>query len=52
MNGFLLDNMTPNKIKEAVKIIRSYKDGDRLFIEASGGINLKNIFLDKCYRLV
>ena len=44
VNGFLLDNMKPEKIKESVKIIRSYQSGgDEIFIEASGGINLKNI---------
>ena len=43
INGFLLDNMNPNQIKEAVHVIRSYQSEDPLFIEASGGINLTNI---------
>ena len=43
VDGFLLDNMPPENIKEAVKIIRSYKTNRQLFIEASGGINLNNI---------
>ncbi len=43
VNGFLLDNMNPVKIKEAVKIIRSHQYGKEIFIEASGGINLTNI---------
>ena len=43
VDGFLLDNMIPNKIKEAVNIIRFHESGKKLFIEASGGINLKNI---------
>ena len=43
VNGFLLDNMAPLKIKEAVNIIRSHKYGNKIFIEASGGINLTNI---------
>ena len=38
-----LDNMSPDKIKHAVQIIRSDKGGDDIFIEASGGINLTNI---------
>lgn len=42
-NAFLLDNMKPEKVKEAVKIVRSFKDGHKLFVEASGGINLENI---------
>ena len=43
VDGFLLDNMTPTKIKKAVHIIRSHKSENKLFIEASGGINLTNI---------
>jgi len=43
VDGFLLDNMPPSKIKKAVDIIRSHNSGDKLFIEASGGINLDNI---------
>jgi len=43
VDGFLLDNMSPDKIKHAVQIIRSDKGGDDIFIEASGGINLTNI---------
>ena len=43
VNGFLLDNMNPKKVKEAVAIIRSDKSGNEIFIEASGGINLTNI---------
>lgn len=43
VDGFLLDNMTPNKIKECVMLIRSHPNGNNIFIEASGGINLTNI---------
>ena len=43
VNGFLLDNMSPQKIKEAVILIRSHENGNNIFIEASGGINLTNI---------
>jgi nicotinate-nucleotide pyrophosphorylase (carboxylating) len=38
----LLDNMTPDKIKECVKIIRK-KLGRTCVIEASGNVNLANI---------
>ena len=44
IEGFLLDNMTPNMIKKAVKLIRkSPNGGKKIFIEASGGITKKNI---------
>lgn len=43
VDGFLLDNMHPNKIKEAVQIIKAHSNGNNIFIEASGGINLSNI---------
>ena len=39
--GFLLDNMTPKKIKKAVKEIK--KIDQNIFIEASGGITEKSI---------
>lgn len=42
-DGFLLDNMTPKQIREAVAIIRSHPNGMIAFVEASGGINLSNI---------
>ena len=35
----LLDNMTHNKTKEAVELIRNSKEGENIFIEASGGMN-------------
>ena len=42
-DGFLLDNMRPDVIKEAVNIIRNSPGGKDIFIEASGGINLENL---------
>lgn len=44
VDGFLLDNMKPETIKSAVAIIRNSKIGHDIFIEASGGINLENIY--------
>ncbi len=38
LDGFLLDNMTPEVAKQAVELIRSYPNGSDIFIEASGGI--------------
>jgi len=45
VDGFLLDNMPPSKIKKAIAIIRNSSKGGEIFIEASGGINNKNINL-------
>ena len=43
VDGFLLDNMNPQTIKESVCLIRASENGNDIFIEASGGITLKNI---------
>jgi nicotinate-nucleotide pyrophosphorylase (carboxylating) len=43
VDGFLLDNMVPEKIEEAVGLIRKDNNGKDIFIEASGGITLNNI---------
>jgi len=43
VDGFLLDNMDAETIRLAVSIIRKSENGDDIFIEASGGINLENI---------
>ena len=43
VDGFLLDNMCPELIKDAVKLIRNSRGGGGIFIEASGGITDKNI---------
>ncbi|MCX7736578.1 MAG: carboxylating nicotinate-nucleotide diphosphorylase [Candidatus Kapabacteria bacterium] len=43
VDGFLLDNMSPDMIRKAVNMIRAYPGGNDIFIEASGGINLDNL---------
>ena len=43
VDGFLLDNMSPDTIRSAVSLIRESKNGKDIFIEASGGITLENI---------
>ena len=43
LDGFLLDNMNPLMVKKAVKIIRKQPQGNNIFIEASGGIVLKDL---------
>lgn len=43
LDGFLLDNMLPEKCKKAVELIRSYPNGKDMFIEASGGITIDTI---------
>jgi nicotinate-nucleotide pyrophosphorylase (carboxylating) len=42
-DGFLFDNMSPEKTIESVKIVRDFEGGDDIFIESSGGINLSNL---------
>ena len=42
VDGFLLDNMSPTQIQKSLKMIRSYSNKNH-FVEASGGISLKNI---------
>lgn len=43
VDTFLLDNMNPQQVKEAVKYVRQSKRGDTIFMEASGGIGPNNI---------
>ena len=43
VKGFLLDNMSPDLIKDCVQLIRKSEGGEDIFIEASGGINLENL---------
>ena len=43
IDGVLLDNFSPIETIKAVKIIRNNSKGESVFIESSGGINLKNI---------
>jgi nicotinate-nucleotide pyrophosphorylase (carboxylating) len=42
-DGFLLDNMNRETTIQAVQIIRNHPNGNDIFIESSGGINLTNI---------
>ena len=43
VDGFLLDNMKPELVKECVQLIRESNNGDSIFIEASGGINFNTL---------
>jgi len=44
MHGFLLDNMSPATIREAVALVRAHpKGGMKLFLEASGGITRERL---------
>ena len=43
VDAVLLDNMTPESVAAAVKIIRSHPSGPGCWIEASGGMTLENI---------
>ena len=43
IDGFLLDNMSPEITKKAVKMIRLSRNGSKIFIEASGGITKNNL---------
>ena len=43
VDGFLLDNMHPNQIREAIQLIRNFAGGDSIFVEASGAITLDNL---------
>ncbi|MBX3044037.1 MAG: carboxylating nicotinate-nucleotide diphosphorylase [Candidatus Kapabacteria bacterium] len=43
VDGFLLDNMSPETTFEAVKLIRNSQNGINIFIESSGGINLNTL---------
>ncbi|MHA1125093.1 MAG: carboxylating nicotinate-nucleotide diphosphorylase [Candidatus Heimdallarchaeota archaeon] len=39
----MLDNMSPNKVKEALKILEKNKLRDKVIIELSGGITIDNL---------
>jgi len=41
--AILLDNMTPSQVTECVYTVREYLFGDKIFVEASGGITLENL---------
>ena len=43
IDGILLDNMSPEITKKAVKMIRLSENGPNIFIEASGGITKDNL---------
>ena len=43
VDGFLLDNMQPEKVRKSLQIIRNFPGGTSIFVEASGGISLDNI---------
>lgn len=43
VDGFLLDNMDREQTLDAVRLVRSYPNGEDIFIESSGGINWNNI---------
>ncbi len=43
VDAVLLDNMTPQTVAEAVQAVRRHPRGATCWIEASGGITLKNI---------
>lgn len=43
VDAFLIDNLSPAEVQAYVKVIRNHPDGKDVFIEASGGISLKNI---------
>jgi len=39
----LLDNMSANMVRDAVKLVRARPGGDEIIVEASGGITLANV---------
>ncbi len=41
VDGFLLDNMSPNETIKAVKFIRDFKSDEDVFIESSGGMTFE-----------
>ena len=43
VDGFLLDNFTPEETKNAVLIIRNSNNGKNIFIESSGGITFDTL---------
>lgn len=43
VGAVLLDNMSPETVREAVRLVRAAPGGDHCWIEASGGITLANI---------
>lgn len=43
VDAILLDNMGPEVVREAVKVVRNHPNGDKVLIEASGGMRLENV---------
>ena len=43
IDGFLLDNMSPDLVKKSLKIVNEHPNGTDVFVEASGGIQLDTI---------
>lgn len=43
IDAVLLDNFSPEDTKKAVKIIRNSQNGEKIYVESSGGIDLDNI---------
>ena len=43
VEAVLLDNMTPEEVADAVRFIRAHPKGGGCWIEASGGVTLRNI---------
>jgi nicotinate-nucleotide pyrophosphorylase (carboxylating) len=43
VDGFLLDNMSPDLVKKALKLVAEHPNGTDVFVEASGGIQLDTV---------
>ena len=43
VDGFLLDNMSPDLVEKSLKIVNEHPNGTEVFVEASGGIQLDTI---------
>ena len=43
VDGFLLDNMNPDQMVEAINIVRAKSNGRQVCLEASGGITLEKL---------
>ena len=43
LDAILLDNMHPDMVRQAVAYVRAHGRGDRILVEASGGITLANV---------
>ena len=43
VHAYLLDNMSPETIREAVQMVRSQPGGEQIFLEASGGMTYETL---------